>query len=225
MAVDTLATVADGVTKVIVILSGLLGVIFICWSGIQFITSSGDPQRVAQARMSLFGALIGMVVCGVAFIVPRVVSDLVIEPAGGSVLVVESGTDCDGVLRRHLVVQRQASNGERIQAVVRHIQASREGCGSEVWAPFTWETTNLPNCFERVGGKVVMGGVRVPDGLMWNSMPRRWSSRDADNNIFVYWSTIKGLPTDGSHCWMYVSQHGAWAFARGEFDVLTLPTP
>ena len=227
MAVDTLVSLADGVTKAIVLLSGLLGVIFICWAGIQFITSSGDPQKVAQARMSLFGALIGMVVCGVAFVVPRIIGDIVMESAGGTpILMVEEGVDCDGYLRRQLVVQHAASDTARMQAVVRYIQATISGCGSEVWSPVVLEPAaslagHHHECFERDPGdddRLLMGGMRVPEGLTWNTLPRRWSSRDADNNILVYWSAGDGLPSDQSHCWIYVSQYGIWGLARAEFS-------
>ena len=49
--------------------------------------------------MTLMGAVGGLIIAGVAFIVPRVISETVVEPVGGTVGGTEAGRNCDGVLR------------------------------------------------------------------------------------------------------------------------------
>ena len=59
----------------------------------------------------------------------------------------------------------------------------------------------------------------VPAGLGGAGLGRitMVSSRDADNNIIVYWTAPEdsyaeatGLPSDGAICWLYVSDFAAW---------------
>ncbi len=49
-------------TNIIALLAGIAAVILIVLSGFQFITSGGDAQKIAGARNTLFGAIIGVVI-------------------------------------------------------------------------------------------------------------------------------------------------------------------
>lgn len=78
-----LPTEADGSVKIekltdfIVIVSNLiqlliavatvLGVIFVIWAGIQYITSSGDPGKTRDARNGLTNAIVGIIIAGGAY--------------------------------------------------------------------------------------------------------------------------------------------------------------
>lgn len=55
------------------IIAALLTVLFMIYAGIQWITSRGDPSRIAAAKSRLFYAIIGLVVVSLAFFIVRVV--------------------------------------------------------------------------------------------------------------------------------------------------------
>ncbi len=44
------------------IAAGLLAVIFLLWSGIQYITSAGDANRLAAAKQRLIYSIVGLIV-------------------------------------------------------------------------------------------------------------------------------------------------------------------
>jgi len=49
-------------TNILAILAGVAAVIVIIIAGIQYITSNGDPQKAANARTAVIGAVIGLVI-------------------------------------------------------------------------------------------------------------------------------------------------------------------
>lgn len=55
------------------ILASVLAVIFIIYSGISWITSEGDPEKIALARKRLTYSIIGLVVVALAFLIVNVV--------------------------------------------------------------------------------------------------------------------------------------------------------
>ena len=134
-----------------------------------------------------------------------------------------AGADCDGLLKDQLVVQRTASNAERMQFLISQIQGRRDECSMELWDPVVRDRPGRPlGCnFPVIPGvpDPEVGGVRVPDGLKTSGGTSVFSksSRDVDNNIIVYWvhpddsvAPKRGLPSDGSVCWLHVAAFGAW---------------
>ena len=101
-----------------------------------------------------------------------------------------------------------------MQFLIRQIQGRRDECSMDLWNPAVKQGDGWPrDCPD--GDEV--GGVRVPDGLRPGASVVKKSSRDADNNIIVYWAhpgdtdeAVKGLPADGSVCWLHVAAFGAW---------------
>ena len=93
--------------------------------------------------MALIGAVVGLIVIGASFLVPGIVSEVVIEPVGGMPVHVRSGYDCDAVLRTQLVAQVNVNTAGRMQGIVQRIQAQRSECRPENMEP---------------GGKDVAGG-------------------------------------------------------------------
>ncbi len=55
------------------IVAGVLAVIYVLWSGIQYITSQGDPSRVSAAKQRLLYAIIGLVVVIGAYVIVNTV--------------------------------------------------------------------------------------------------------------------------------------------------------
>ena len=217
--------------RITVLLAGLGGgasVIMVCYAGLQWILSGGDPQGMAKAKMGLLGALGGLIVVGLGFVSPVVVNEVVIEPVGGVGVVMELGLDCDDVLRRQLVFQRAASNAERMNMVIREVQATKVECALGVWNAHVDDSgysvavgKNTPNvggpCFStppEVGAAAKVGDLIVPAGLRIQGnrdlAAREASGRDRENNIIVYWGDGRRRPNDEAGCWLYVASLRTW---------------
>ena len=230
-----LSTLMENVARLLAVVGGGISAIAFCYAGILWMTASGDPQKMGQARTAIFGAIGGLVIVGVAFMAPRIISEFVIEPAGGQVIGSDGGVSCDGILRSQLLVQRGASTATRMNQVVSQIQAQRDECPEDVWDPEVGNaavstTPALPGseCFGAVGAsglfQAKVGDTVVPrslrkgntDGITGlaigaDGSVRLTSGRDSDNNILVYWSSeADDRPTDSSTCWLYSSRIRTW---------------
>ena len=228
---DDISNIMGNITRLLAIFGGGLAAVAIAYAGIQWMTASGDPQKMAQVRMGVIGAVGGLILVGVAFIIPRVVSQLVVEPAGGVAFDWDVGFNCDQVLRDQLVVQQSISNTPRVNALIGQIQSQRDECSSETWNPKATDVAHTSYaCFGsqgltlsstlaavsrlKVGSSVVPRTFRTKDNLAYSI--RKTSGRDARNNIIVYWhpgssDPPETLPSDNSKCWLYVSRLGVWS--------------
>ena len=213
---DNILTVFNGIGWFMGAVGAAVAVFFIAYSGYLFISAQGDPQRMAQARGSLIGVVVGLVVIGGAFIIPGTISRFIIEPAGGVPVEPRAGFDCDSLLKAQLLFQRNATNPERMQFVISQIQSQRPECDSEAWTPVVKTDEGHPHdCLE---GDSKVGDVPVPKGLTSaGGVVKPTSSRDADNNIIVYWTgpavgfgEATSLPSDSAICWLYVSDLSRW---------------
>lgn len=71
--------IGDFVTKILPIaigIGGFLTVIFIAISGVQFITSSGNPEAAAAARSRLTFAIIGFVILALSFVIVKLIDNI-----------------------------------------------------------------------------------------------------------------------------------------------------
>ena len=222
----------ENVARLLAVVGGGISAIAFCYAGILWMTASGDPQKMGQARTAIFGAIGGLVIVGVAFMAPRIISEFVIEPAGGQVIGGDGGVSCDGILQAQLLVQRGASTATRMNQVIGQIQAQRDECPEDVWDPRVvdafpahtpaadittcWSGTPVAAGFagtEGDDGKV--GDTQVPRSLRIGNadtgLVRPTSGRDSDNNILVYWSgNAAERPTDSSTCWLYSNRIRTW---------------
>ena len=180
--------------------------------------AAGDPQKISQARMSLIGAAVGLIIVGAAFIVPEVISERIIEPAGGTGIENAAGLSCDRVVKNQFVFQRAASTAVRMNSVVKQIQAQRDECASDISDPVFWEAAYDPDEMGCValnpGDFVKIGDTDVPRGLELRNVHLPGtvdtsSRRDADNNIIVHWDH-DARPSDSARCWMYVDRLKTW---------------
>lgn len=53
------------------VLSGMLAIIFISWSGIQYITSQGDPQKVQSAKSGLRNSIVGLILAAGSYMLVK----------------------------------------------------------------------------------------------------------------------------------------------------------
>ena len=226
---DELASIFNNVARLVAIVGGGISTVALCYAGIMWMTASGDPQKMGQARMALMGAIGGLVIVGIAFIVPRIVSQAVIEPVGGVALGGEAGADCDKVLKNQLVFQRGASTENNMNVVIAQIQAQRDECSSEVWDPEVddtkvtqpfgdaeacWGTSTPASGTPPTWTGVELGDTEIPRSLHDENdetkAVRKTSGRDSDNNVIVYWGNADKRPTDDAKCWIYVSRLRIW---------------
>ena len=132
---DEVTALMENVARLLAVVGGGISAIAFCYAGILWMTASGDPQKMGQARTAIFGAIGGLVIVGVAFMGPRIISEFVIEPAGGQMLGGDYGMSCDDILRSQFVVQRSASTATRMNQVISQIQAQRDECPEDIWNP------------------------------------------------------------------------------------------
>ena len=236
---DEITTIFGSLSRLLAIVGGGISTVAVCYAGILWMTSSGDPQNMSKARMALLGAVGGLIIVGVAFLVPRIIGETVVEPVGGSVGGTESEQDCDDVLRNQFVFQRNASTTRALNALISSIQNQRSAeCSVDVWSPVVIDAVDtaenrscvgVDNPYDACGGSGIesisqvgchandaVGGEDVPSGLHKDvdvDVDVRFNSgRDRDNNIIIHWSDVASLkPTDDRRCWLYVARLATWS--------------
>ena len=229
---EGIITIVNGVARFVAVFGGAMAAIFVVWAGIQWVTAAGDPQKMAQARNGLIGCVVGLVIIGMGFSIPGIVSRWVIEPSGGVPIEGEIGVNCDSILRSQLIFQRAAGTPSRMQQVVGRVQVQNDDCSSDVWAPYVknyltpvsplsgYDPGVSSGCFNV--DKV--GELKLPSTLkdMTRPIPHLPlnSRRDSYGNIIVYWQHPDvpvphplrgGAPSDSSVCWLYVDSLDVWA--------------
>ena len=80
---EELSTIFNNVGILVAALADGISLIMSGFPGIQYMTAKGDPQGMSRAKMSVIGAVVGLAIAGLAFVMPGIISRLIIEPAGG----------------------------------------------------------------------------------------------------------------------------------------------
>ena len=132
---DEAGNIVSRIAMLAVYIFGAMSVLAICYAGFMYMTAAGDPQKSGQARNALFGAIGGMIIVGVAFMVPRLISETVIEPSGGAAIGGSTTVSCDNVFQNQLVRQQAAGSAQRMNQVKVQVQQRQEECALEVWNP------------------------------------------------------------------------------------------
>ena len=223
-----LLSIGTAIATVVAIGVGVVSTIIVAYAGLMYATAAGDPQKTGIAKNAFIGAFIGLIIAGVAFIGPRIVTDMVIKPVGGIAVDTEVGLNCDGILRNHLVFQRGASTKDRMNVVIAQIQSQNSDCASDVWAPVVLDllATATPddakgNCYGAAGTAALLsanpkvGPQDLPSGLVVGTgvtaKARDKSGRDSENNVIVYFNlSAASRPSDGASCWLYYARLKSW---------------
>ena len=75
---NQLPSVIVNILNAIIAAAGLVAVIFVVVGGINYMTSSGDPGKVKKAKDTILYAIIGLIVCVLAFaIVNFVITNII----------------------------------------------------------------------------------------------------------------------------------------------------
>ena len=234
---EELMSIGTNIATLIAIGVAVVSGIIVAFAGFQYATAGGDPQKVGIAKASFVGAFIGLIIASLAFIGPRIVTDMVIKPVGGVALDTQVGLNCDKVLRNQLVFQRGASTASRMQVVISQIQAQQQECAKDVWKPVVINMHDADSagviptndaikgkCYLTDGGfgnaaeleKIKIGDQTLPQGLARTTadddyFPRTTSGRDSENNIIVYWADeVADRPSDAASCWLYFARLRSW---------------
>ena len=64
---NALPGVIVGIINAVIGISGLIAVVYIVVGGVQYMTSTGDPGKIEKAKKTILYAVIGMIVCVLAF--------------------------------------------------------------------------------------------------------------------------------------------------------------
>lgn len=214
-------TLMDRSVFLMQVIGGSAAGIFLCYVGYLFLASGGDPQSIARARGAFFGVFVGLLILGFATVAPRVFSEVVLEPSGGrGVTYFDSRLDCDGILKRQLVLQRQVNNAAKVNYLIAVIQAKNEYCAADNWNPVAKNTDRNKRESQCVKGTdpPTLGRLQVPPGLReQEGGDLRLTAkvkRDGSNNIVVHFPDESNRPTDHSACWVYFSRYDAWRLGR-----------
>ena len=87
-AFDSVDDIIFLVVRGLLLLSGAFAVLYIIWSGFQFITSAGNPEQAQRAKNGLIYAVVGLLVIALSYTIVSTVIDLVgppPPPSGGGV--------------------------------------------------------------------------------------------------------------------------------------------
>ena len=227
-----LMTIGTAIATVVAVLVGVVVTIVVAYAGFMYATAAGDPQKTGIAKNAFVGAFIGLIIASVAFIGPRIITDMVIKPVGGVAIESEIGLNCDGILRNQLVFQRGASTKDRMNTVIAQIQSQNEDCSSDVWNPAVVDYAAAAGtvkatgqCFSSSANATftpaeaedwIVGEQTIAEGLLRKDtagkyVPRTTSGRDSDNNVIVYWAEeIGDRPSEGASCWLYFARLRSW---------------
>ena len=66
-----ITNVANTIINIVLLISGILAVFYLIWSGIQYITSAGSADKAKTARAGIINAVIGIIVIVAAFFIVR----------------------------------------------------------------------------------------------------------------------------------------------------------
>lgn len=64
---NAIPDILTNILNSIILISGLIAVIFIIIGGVKYMTSTGDAGKVKQAKDTILYAVIGLIICALAF--------------------------------------------------------------------------------------------------------------------------------------------------------------
>ena len=209
---EEIAGIFNSIGLVLTAILGGFGVISLSVAALLYMNAHGDPQQVNKAKTAAIGAIIGLIMGGMAWVLPGIISRAIVEPSGGQALTSSGSVQgCDQIFKSQLVAQRQINTVNRVNELVSTIQNTRDECRPDTWNPKAEDiATGDGKCGKT--GLHTINNVDVPIGLQSDAatesaLKTGHTVRDRDNNIAIQFG---GLPGDTYKCWLYVSRSGVW---------------
>lgn len=75
----TLDSALTSILNAIILVMGIVAVIFIIIGGVNYITSSGDSNKVKKAKDTILYSVIGLVICALAFVIVNFVISSILK--------------------------------------------------------------------------------------------------------------------------------------------------
>lgn len=227
---ESIGQIFSGLTLLVLAVGAGAFIISISIAGLLYVTAFGDPQKISMAKGALMSSLLGILIMAFAPLAPRVLNQVVFEPAGLGSVVQDTG-GCDETLRTALLTQRSVNHAGAANTIIRQLQAQRsDDCGPDLWDPEVATTTFTPACHvtrASAGGALQakdIGGTPVPASMLALVNTRSASggsvygggitdfgafARDNDGNMLMEFKSTD-RPTDGSQCWIYSVRGNFW---------------
>ena len=200
-------TILVHLTKLIAVTAGGTSCILLAWAAISYL--SGTPKNKEPARTAITGALAGLIIVGLSFILPRSVEHALLGSAAHQDNQV---AHCDSSLRTQLLADRSANDLYTMNLVIARVQAAPHACDDPRWNPVASDLQSAPGCFTADRSSRI-GNAWLPRSLRENneetSPPISTSSRDGAGNILIYWQAAN-RPSGNAACWLYDSTAQVW---------------
>ena len=222
---ESIGQIFNGLSLLVLAVGAGAFIISISIAGLLYVTAFGDPQKISLAKGALMSSLLGILIMAFAPLAPRVLNQVVFEPAGLGSVVQDTG-GCDSTLRTALITQRSVNSGTAANSIIRQLQAQRsDDCGPDVWNPQIIgagtgfdETVGCGLAAE--GDLLQIGGTDAPSSLrniVWTRSENNTTTidsfgafaRDNEGNMAMQFAT-NNRPTDGSVCWIYSARGNFW---------------
>ena len=227
---EAIGQLFSGLSLLILAIGAGAFVISISVAGVYYVTAFGDPQKISVAKGALMSSMLGILLMAFAPIAPRVLNQVVFEPAGLGGVVTNAGTGCDSTLRTSLLTQRSVNTASAVNSMISQIQSQRnDECGKTVWdvavvtAGFTEPSADSAagTAQDACGHKGSESQMRInntdlPPSITaivaqrtGGTVDQGAFARDANGNMLMEFVTGQ-RPTDGSKCWLYMSSGNFW---------------
>lgn len=66
---STWTGLVNRVVGILLFIAGAVAVIYLLWSGVQYVTAGGDDEKATSARKGIINAIIGIVIVSAAFLI------------------------------------------------------------------------------------------------------------------------------------------------------------
>ena len=133
---EEIAGIFNSIGLVLTAILGGFGVISLSVAALLYMNAHGDPQQVNKAKTAAIGAIIGLIMGGMAWVLPGIISRAIVEPSGGQSLTASGSVQgCDRIFKSQLVSQRQVNTAARMNELISTIQNTRDECRPDTWNP------------------------------------------------------------------------------------------
>ena len=133
---EEIAGIFNSIGLVLTAILGGFGVISLSVAALLYMNAHGDPQQVNKAKTAAIGAIIGLIMGGMAWVLPGIISRAIVEPSGGQSLTTSGSVQgCDQIFKSQLVAQQQINTAARMNELISTIQNTRDECRPDTWNP------------------------------------------------------------------------------------------